>query len=49
MLVFDNHDNPRMDARYGNGVDDTDIERVIATMLFASRGASMFYNGDEIA
>ena len=48
MLVFDNHDNPRMDARYGNGVDDTDIERVIATMLFASRGASMFYNGDEI-
>ena len=48
MLVFDNHDNPRMDARYGNGVDDTDIERVIATMLFASRGASLFYNGDEI-
>jgi alpha-glucosidase len=48
MLVFDNHDNPRMDARYGDGVHDTDIERVIATMLFASRGASMFYNGDEI-
>ncbi|MGA2561747.1 MAG: alpha-glucosidase, partial [Terracidiphilus sp.] len=48
MLVFDNHDNPRMDARYGDGVHDVDIERVIATMLFASRGASMFYNGDEI-
>ena len=48
MLVFDNHDNPRMDARYGDGVHDTDIERVIATMLFASRGASLFYNGDEI-
>ncbi len=48
MLVFDNHDNPRLDARYGDGVHDTDIERVISTMLFASRGASMFYNGDEI-
>ena len=48
LLVFDNHDNPRLDARYGDGVHDTDIERVISTMLFASRGTSMFYNGDEI-
>jgi alpha-glucosidase len=48
LLVFDNHDNPRMDARYGDGVHDTDIERVISTMLFASRGTAMFYYGDEI-
>jgi alpha-glucosidase len=48
LLVFDNHDNARMDARYGDGVHNTDIERVISTMLFASRGASMFYYGDEI-
>jgi alpha-glucosidase len=48
LLVFDNHDNPRLDARYGDGVHDTDIERVIATILFASRGASLFYYGDEI-
>jgi alpha-glucosidase len=48
MLVFDNHDNPRLDARYGDGVHDADIERVISTMLFASRGASLFYYGDEI-
>ena len=46
--MFDNHDNPRMDARYGDGVHNTEIERVIATVLFASRGASLFYNGDEI-
>ena len=32
LLVFDNHDNPRLDARYGDGVHDTDIERVISTM-----------------
>jgi alpha-glucosidase len=48
MLVFDNHDNPRVDVRYGDGVHDTQIERVIATVLFASRGAALFYNGDEI-
>jgi alpha-glucosidase len=48
LLVFDNHDNPRMDARYGDGVHDTDIQRVISTMLFASRGTSLFYYGDEI-
>ena len=48
LLLFDNHDNPRIDARYGDGVHNTDIERVISTMLFASRGASLFYYGDEI-
>ncbi len=48
MIVFDNHDNPRLDARYGDGTHDTDIERVISTVLFASRGAALFYYGDEI-
>lgn len=48
LLVFDNHDNPRLDARYGDGVHDTDIQRVISTVLFASKGASLFYYGDEI-
>jgi alpha-glucosidase len=48
LLVFDNHDNPRLDLRYGDGAHDTDIQRVIATVLFASRGAALFYYGDEI-
>jgi alpha-glucosidase len=48
LIVFDNHDNPRLDVRYGDGVHNTAIERVISTILFASRGASMFYYGDEI-
>jgi alpha-glucosidase len=48
LLLFDNHDNPRIDARYGDGVHDTDIQRVLATILFASRGTSLFYYGDEI-
>ena len=48
LLVFDNHDNPRLDLRYGDGVHDQDIQRVISTILFASRGAALFYYGDEI-
>jgi alpha-glucosidase len=48
LIIFDNHDNPRLDARYGDGVHDTDVERVISTILFANRGASLFYYGDEI-
>ena len=48
LLVFDNHDNPRIDARYGDGVHNQDIERVIATVLFANKGTALFYNGDEI-
>jgi alpha-glucosidase len=48
LLVFDNHDNPRLDARYGDGVHDAEIQRVIATVLLASRGAALIYYGDEI-
>jgi alpha-glucosidase len=48
LLLFDNHDNPRLDVRYGDGVHDTDIQRVIATVLFASRGVALLYYGDEI-
>jgi alpha-glucosidase len=47
MLVFDNHDNPRWD-RYGDGKHNQDIGRVIATILFATRGSALFYYGDEI-
>ena len=48
LLVFDNHDNPRIDARYGDGMHDVDIQRVLSTILFLSRGAALFYYGDEI-
>jgi alpha-glucosidase len=48
LLLFDNHDNPRLDMRYCDGVHDEEIQRVLATILFASRGAALFYYGDEI-
>ncbi len=40
LLVFDNHDNPRMDARYGDGKHDVDIQRMLATILFATRSTA---------
>jgi alpha-glucosidase len=48
LLLFDNHDNPRIDARYGDGVHDVDIQRAMAAILLASRGAALVYYGDEI-
>lgn len=48
LIVFDNHDNPRLDARYGDGLHNAAIERVISAILFGSRGAALFYYGDEI-
>lgn len=48
LLLFDNHDNARLDLRYGDGVHNKEIERAIATVLFASRGAALMYYGDEI-
>ena len=48
LFLFDNHDNPRLDARYGDGVHDTDIQRVLSSILFLSRGTALFYYGDEI-
>ncbi|MGA9718712.1 MAG: alpha-glucosidase [Acidobacteriaceae bacterium] len=48
LLVFDNHDNPRMDMRYGDGRHNTAIERMLSTILFATRSTALMYYGDEI-
>ena len=48
LIVFDNHDNPRWD-RYGDGIHNLDIGRVLATILFTTRDTAMMYYGDEIA
>lgn len=47
LLVLDNHDNPRWD-RYGDGVHNEDIGRVLSAVILGSRGAAMYYYGDEI-
>lgn len=48
LFVFDNHDNPRSWDRYGDGVHNDAIARVIATVLLASRAVAMAYYGEEI-
>lgn len=48
LLVFTNHDNPRFDLRYGDGVHDAAIQKMLATLLLASRGTALLYYGDEI-
>jgi alpha-glucosidase len=48
LLVFDNHDNPRMDMRYGDGRHNVAIQRMLATILLATRSTAMMYYGDEI-
>ncbi|MFY9937226.1 MAG: alpha-glucosidase [Silvibacterium sp.] len=48
LVVFDNHDNARSWNRYGDGVHDAAIARVIATMLFTTRATAMMYYGEEI-
>ncbi|MBT9332488.1 glycoside hydrolase family 13 protein [Paracidobacterium acidisoli] len=47
LFVFDNHDNARWD-RYGDGVHNKDIGRMLAAILFASRDTALMYYGDEI-
>jgi alpha-glucosidase len=48
LLVFDNHDVPRSWDRYGDGVHDAEIARIIAALLFTARAAVLLYQGEEI-
>ena len=48
MLVFDNHDNVRSHDRYGDGIHDAQIDRVIATLLLTSRATALMYYGEEL-
>ena len=48
LFVFDNHDNPRSAFRYGDGVHNKAIDKMLATILFTTRSTAMMYYGDEI-
>ncbi len=48
LFVFDNHDNVRSWDRYGDGVHNTEIAKLIATMLLTTRAAVLLYDGQEI-
>ena len=48
LIVFDNHDNVRAIDRYGDGVHDDQINKLLATMLFTTKATSLIYYGEEI-
>ncbi|HEU4982276.1 MAG TPA: alpha-glucosidase [Acidobacteriaceae bacterium] len=48
LFVFDNHDNVRSWNRYGDGVHDQAIARVLASVLLTTRSTALMYNGEEI-
>ena len=48
LLVFDNHDNIRSWERYGDGVHNTQIAKLIAAMLLTTRATALMYYGQEL-
>jgi len=48
LLVFDNHDNVRSWERYGDGVHNVAIAKILATMLFTTRATALMYYGEEL-
>ena len=48
LLVFDNHDNVRSWDRFGDGVHDARIARIVAALLLTSRATALMYQGQEI-
>ena len=48
LLVFDNHDNPRSWDRFGDGVHNAEIAKLISTVLLTTRATALMYYGEEI-
>lgn len=48
LLVLDNHDNVRAIDRYGDGVHNDQINKLLATVLFTTRATALMYYGEEL-
>lgn len=48
LLVFDNHDNVRSIDRYGDGVHNDLISKVLHTVLLTSKASALTYYGAEL-
>jgi alpha-glucosidase len=48
LFVFDNHDNVRAIDRYGDGVHDAQINRLLGSLLLTSRATPLLYYGEEL-
>jgi alpha-glucosidase len=48
LFVFSNHDNPRDWDRFGDGVHNLQIAKILAAMLLTTRDTALLYYGEEI-
>jgi alpha-glucosidase len=48
LFAFDNHDNIRSVDRYGDGVHNAEIQRLLATVLLTPKDAALMYYGEEL-
>ncbi|HET7150486.1 MAG TPA: alpha-glucosidase [Candidatus Acidoferrum sp.] len=48
MFFFSNHDQPRQWDRYGDGVHNDQIAKLMATLLLTTRQTPLMYYGEEI-
>ncbi len=48
LFVFSNHDNPRDWDRFGDGVHNLLIAKILATVLFTTRDTALMYYGEEL-
>jgi alpha-glucosidase len=47
-IFFSNHDQPRQWDRYGDGIHNNEIARVMATLLLTTQATPQLYYGEEI-
>lgn len=48
VFVIGNHDNPRSYVRYGDGVHNDQIAKLMASLYLTLRGSPIMYYGEEI-
>lgn len=48
LFVFENHDNLRLLNRYGDGVHNAQVARLLAVLLLTPRDTALIYNGQEL-
>lgn len=48
VYLFNNHDQMRSYGRYGDGVHNDEIAKLMATMLLTLRGTPILYYGEEL-
>ncbi len=48
LLAFDSHNLPRSVNRYGDGLHNEEIEKLIATILLTTKGSALIYYGAEV-